>query len=398
MATALTHKRAEAIKASAIRQEIPDAAHPGLYLVVQPSGAKSWALRYRFGGKPRKLTLGRFGALSVADARKAASDALGAVERGRDPGIDKKLDNAARRAGDTKVRTLIGEFDKRHLSKLKTGKGVRQSLDHNVTPIIGDMDIKDVTRTDVVRLLERIADAGKGTTANRVKAYMSKFLGWCQDRGVIEQSPMIGLKPVADENSRERPLTSEEIALLWNACEAEPVPYGIMFQMLLLTGQRRGEVAGMRWSDIDADGVWRLSSTKNAQRHDVPLPEAALRLLDALPRLGAYVFTTNGKTPSTSLSKPHARIAARMVELAGRDIAHWTPHDIRHTVKTELAELKVPLDVRSRLTNHLSDIPPMDRRYNHAAYEQEKRDALELWSCVVLGLADVFECKLRKTH
>lgn len=380
MAKALTHKRAEAIKATAIRQEIPDAAHPGLYLVVQPSGAKSWALRYRFGGKSRKLTLGRLATLSLADARTAASEALGAVERGRDPSVDKKLNNAARRTGDSKVRTLIGEFDARHLSKLKTGKGVRQSLDHNVTPIIGDMDIKDVTRTDVVRLLERIADAGKGTTANRVKAYMSKFLGWCQDRGIIEQSPMIGLKPVADENSRERPLSPEEIALLWNACEAEPIPYGAMFQMLMLTGQRRGEVAAMKWADIDADGVWRLSSTKNAQRHDVPLPEAAQCLLDALPRIGAYVFTTNGKTPSTSLSKPHARIAARMAKLAGHDIQHWTPHDIRHTVKTGLAELKVPLDVRSRLTNHLSDIPPMDRRYNHAAYKQEKQDALELWA------------------
>lgn len=390
MNKALTHKRAEAIKATAMRQEIPDPAHPGLYLVVQPSGAKSWALRYRFGGKPRKLTLGKLTTLSLADARKAASEALGAVERGRDPGVDKKLDKAARRAGDTKVRTLIGEFDKRHLSKLKTGKGVRQSLDHNVTPIIGDMDIKDVTRADVVRLLERIADAGKGTTANRVKAYLSKFLGWCQDRGVIEQSPMIGLKPVADENSRERPLSSEEIGLLWTACETEPAPYGAMFQMLLLTGQRRGEVAGMRWSDIDAEGVWRLSSTKNAQRHDVPLPEAAKRLLDTLPRIGPYVFTTNGNTPSTSLSKPHARIAAKMAELAGREITHWTPHDIRHTVKTELAGLKVPLDVRSRLTNHLSDIPPMDRRYNHAPYEQEKREALELWSAVIQGLADKY--------
>jgi integrase len=252
------------------------------------------------------------------------------------------------------------------------------------------MDVRDVTRTDIVRLLERIADAGKGTTANRVKAYLSKFLGWCQDRGIIEQSPMIGLKPVADENSRERPLSPYEVALLWNACEAEPAPYGVMFQMLLLTGQRRGEVAGMQWSDIDADGVWRLSSTKNAQRHDVPLPDAARRLLDTLPRLGPYVFTTNGKSPSTSLSKPHARIAARMAELAGRDIPHWTPHDVRHTVKTELAGLGIPLDVRSRLTNHLSDIPPMDRRYNHEVYEQEKLAALEKWSAVVLGLADVF--------
>lgn len=381
MAKAFTTKSIEAMKPDPEnRREVPDPALSGLYLVIQTSGAKSWALRYRYGGKPRKLTLGKVPALSLADARKEATKALGAIERGRDPGIDKKLENAAQRAGDTKVRTLIGEFDKRYLSKLKTRKAVRQSLDHNVTPIIGDMDVKDVTRQDVVRLLERIADAGKGTTANRVKAYLSKFMGWCQDRGVIEQSPMIGLGPISDENRRERPLSLDEVALIWKVCELEPMPYGALFKMLILTGQRRGEVATMKWADVDDSGVWRLSSTKNAQRHDVPLSASAIRLLEALPRIGDYIFTTNGKTPSTSLSKPHARLSAKMVELAGHDIPHWTPHDIRHTVKTQLAAMGVPLDIRSRLTNHLSDIPVMDRRYNHAAYEQEKRDALNAWA------------------
>ena len=384
MAQALTTKRVEAVKPSNKRQEIPDAAHPSLYLVVQPSGAKSWALRYRINGRNKKLTLGKLGAVSLAQARTMAGEALEAIKRGRDPSADKKLENAAKRAGDSTVRSLIVEFDDRYLVRLKTRKSVRQSLDYNVTPILGDMNVKDITRQDVVRLLDGIVDRGKGTTANRVKAYLSTFFGWCHDRGFIDQSPMLGMKPVVKETGRDRFFDIDEAQLFWRACDCEVEPWRTLFKMLLLTGQRRGEVANMRWTDIDDDGTWRLSSTKNGERHDVPLPRAALEMLDAMPRIGEYVFTTNGVKPATSLSKPHARIAARMVELAGHDVPHWTPHALRHTVKSGLAKLKVPLDVRSRLTNHLSDIPPMDRKYNHERYQEEGRESLEKWALTIM--------------
>ncbi|PRY85783.1 tyrosine-type recombinase/integrase [Donghicola tyrosinivorans] len=392
MARALTTKAVEAAKPSDQRREIPDPGLTGLYLIVQPSGAKSWAIRYRQAGKPKKLTLGKWPIMGVAAARAAASQALEGIEQGHDPAAEKRIKKAARISGKNTVSVQLDNFHRRHLSTIKTGEAVMQSLRFNVLPVWGDREVSDITRRDIVHLLDEIIDDGRATTANRVKAYLSKFLSWCEDRGVIEQSPAIGLKMPAREKARDRPLSDDEIRWLWRACDDEPKPWGAFFKMLLLTGQRRGEVARMQWDDIDSAGVWRLSSTKNGERHDVPLPPEARELIEAMPVKGPYVFTTNGTAPALSLSKPTARLAARMEEIATEEVGetitipHWRPHDLRHTVKTGLAALGVSLEIRSRATNHLSDIPVMDRRYNHHDFEQEKRRALEAWSKRVIRL------------
>lgn len=386
MARAFTTKVVENLKPTSQRQEIADPGLTGLYLVIQPSGAKSWAVRYRYAGKPKKLTLGKWPIMGVAKARAAASEALEAIENGQDPAAEKKQQKAARVSGKNTVATQLENFHRRHLSTIKTGEAVMQSLRFNVLPVWGEREVSDITRRDITQLLDEIIDDGRATTANRVKSYLTKFLGWCEDRGVIEQSPAIGMKMPAKEKARDRPLNDEEIRLLWLACDEELQPWGAFFKMLLLTGQRRGEVAHMQWQDIDANGVWRLSSTKNGERHDVPLPETARAIIAELPVKGPYVFSTNGTTPALALSKPSARIAARMNALASAEkgeeveIAHWRPHDLRHTVKTGLAALGVSLEIRSRATNHLSDIPVMDRRYNHHDFEDEKRRALEAWA------------------
>lgn len=397
VAKALTTKTVAALKPGPKRREIPDPGLIGLYLVIQPSGAKSWAVRYRQSGKPKKLTLGRWSdddsaGLGVKAARSAASEALEAVAKGHDPAAEKRVEKETRLSGQNTVAAQLDTFHRRHLSTLKTGEAVMQSLRHNVLPVWAHREVSDITRRDIVLLLDTIVDDGRDTTANRVKAYIAKFFGWLQDRGVIEQSPAIGLKLPAKEKARDRPLSHDEIRLFWLACDEENNPWGALFKVLLLTGQRRGEVARMRWTDIDSDGIWRLSSTKNDERHDVPLPQAAQDIIDALPRKGSYIFTTNGETPALSLGKPTARIANRMEEMASKEagepveIPHWRPHDLRHTVKTGLAALGVSLEIRSRATNHLSDIPPMDRRYNHHGFIDEKRRALESWARFVSEL------------
>ena len=395
MAKAFTTKGVEALKPDPERRlEIPDPGLTGLYLILQPSGAKSWAVRYRQAGKPKKLTLGKWPLMGLANARTAASEALEAIESGHDPAADKRAEKASRISGKNTVAAQLDTFYRRHLSTLKTGEAVMQSLRFNVVPVWGDREVSDITRRDIVLLLDDIVDDGRATTANRVKAYIAKFFGWCEDRGVIEQSPAIGLKLPAKEKARDRPLSHDEIRLLWLPCDQEPHPWGALFRVLLLTGQRRGEVARMQWGDIDADGVWRLSSTKNGERHDVPLPQAAVDLIDALPRLGPFVFSTRGDTPALSLGKPTARLTSRMAEIASEEageavtIPQWRPHDLRHTCKTGLAALGVSLEIRSRATNHLSDIPPMDRRYNHHDFTNEKRQALEAWARFVVELVE----------
>ena len=183
MAKVLTARSVEAIRPDpAQRREIPDAAMPGLYLVVQPSGARSWAFRYRFGGKTRKLTLGRFPALSLAEAREAGRRAAQAVEVGSDPGATKVSAKAvAREAQEAErdtVAALVEQFDKRHLAQLKSGKHARQFLDRHVMRAWGHRDIKTITKRDVLDLLDAIVDSGTPIAANRVLAHTRKFINW----------------------------------------------------------------------------------------------------------------------------------------------------------------------------------------------------------------------------
>ncbi|WP_235575924.1 Arm DNA-binding domain-containing protein [Roseovarius tolerans] len=171
------------------RLELPDPALSGLYLVVQPSGAKSWALRYRYAGKPKKLTLGRWPVMGLADARAAASEAIEAVDHGTDPSAAKKATKAARLETQLserdKIKTLVEKFGARHLSTLKSGETVKRELNRHVVAIWGERDIQTITKRDVIDLLDGIADSGRVVTANRVRAYLNKFLSWCVERDII---------------------------------------------------------------------------------------------------------------------------------------------------------------------------------------------------------------------
>lgn len=206
MAKALTTKSVENIKPDpAKRVEIPDPALSGLYLVVQPSGAKSWALRYRYAGKPKKLTLGKWPLMGLADARAAASEAIEVVEHGNDPSAARKATKAAKLeaqlSGRDKIKTLFDQYAKRHLAGLRSGEDVRRQMEHNVIQAWGDRDIQEIGKRDVIDLLDHIADSGRITTANRTRAYLSKFFNWCVDRDILTVSPATGVKPVAKEVS-----------------------------------------------------------------------------------------------------------------------------------------------------------------------------------------------------
>lgn len=396
MARALTVKAVEAMKADpAKRQEVPDPALSGLYLVIQPSGAKSWALRYRYGGKPKKLTLGKWPVLGVADARAAASDAIHAVEHGTDPGAAKQRAKADRRDAELserdKIKTLVELYGKRHLSTLKSGATVQRELDRHVVAEWGDRDIHDIAKRDVIDLLDAIADSGRIVTANRVRAYLSKFFNWCVDRDVIEVSPAMNVKAVAKETSRDRVLSDDELRWFWAACEAEGQPWGALGQVLLLTGQRLSEVAGMTDAELHGD-EWHLPAdrTKNKRAHMVPITGAVRDALDAIERIdgpaGLY-HTTNGRTPLSGFNKGRTYLADRMVQIASDEagkpveIAHWTFHDLRRTAATTMARLGIPVRVTEAVLNHVSGTGGgIAGVYQRHDYADEKRRALEAWA------------------
>lgn len=403
MAKALTTKAIEAAKPDDSRREIPDPALSGLYLVIQPSGVKSWALRYRYAGKPKKLTLGRWPVMGLADARAAATDAIEAVEHGNDPSAAKKRTKAARMEAQLserdKIKSLVEQFGKRHLSTLKSGETVKRELNRHVVAVWGERDIHDIAKRDVIDLLDGIADSGRVVTANRVRAYLNKFLSWCVERDIIDQSPAMGVKPVAKEKSRDRVLTDDEIRWFWQACTREGQPWGHLGKMLLLTGQRLGEVVNMTDREVSGD-LWHLSAdrTKNGRAHDVPLSEAARDVLGAVERVkgdAGYVFTTTGESALQGYHKGRNHIAKRMAEIASDEraepveIPHWTFHDLRRTAATGMARLGIPVRVTEAVLNHVSGTAGgIVSVYQRHDYADEKRAALDGWARFVGDLVD----------
>ena len=290
------------------RKEIADAGCSGLYLVVQPSGARSWALRYRFLDKPRKLTLGSVltvangeaepgdveigKPLSLAAARKLAQDELHKLKLGRDPAADKKhgiatsKSEAVRRAADS-VEVLAALFIRQHVSKKNrdsTREQVERILNKEVLPRWKGRSVHDIEKRDVVRLLGDIAE-DRPILANRTLAIVRKWFNWMFAQDIIKTlSPCAGVEPPGKENSRERVLTESEICSLWTASDQIGHPFGPFVKLLILTGQRRSEVAGMSWSEIDADKrIWTLPGdrTKNGETHTLPLSPQVWAIIEA---------------------------------------------------------------------------------------------------------------------
>jgi integrase len=399
----LTATGVEKWKVTDKRQEVPDTLMTGLYLTVQPSGKKAWQVRYRFGEKHRRMTLGRYPLLSLGDARARASEALTAAQDGRDPAGEREAEKVARvevqLSGRDKIKTLVEQFGKRHLSTLKSGETVKRELHRHVVAIWGERDIHDITKRDVIDLLDGIADSGRVVSANRVRAYLNKFLSWCVERDIIDQSPAMGVKPSAKEKSRDRVLTDDEIKLFWKACTTEGHPWGHLGKMLLLTGQRLGEVVNITDREISGD-IWHLSAdrTKNGRAHDVALSDVARGVLGAVERVkssAGYVFTTNGTSALQGYHKGRNHIANRMAQIASEErgdvveIPHWTFHDLRRTAATGMARLGIPVRVTEAVLNHVSGTAGgIVSVYQRHDYADEKRDALEAWARFVGDLVE----------
>lgn len=374
------------------RQEIPDSLCTGLYLTVQPSGKKGWQVRYRHSGTHRRMTLGSYPVLSLADARTRARDALAAATEGRDPAEEVRAAKAPKAENERdKVRVLFEQYAKRHLASLKSGDVVKRELDRFVVEAWGDRDIRDIAKRDVIDLLDGIADSGRVVTANRIRAYLNKFLNWCVERDILPMSPATGVKPVAKEASRDRVLTDDEIRWFWAACDAEGFPWGPLGKVLLLTGQRLNEAAQITTGEIGGN-LWHLAAerTKNGRAHDVPLSGAVLDVLAGMDRIEGqpgFYFTTTGNSPVSGFFKARASLAEAMEQIAAKErgepveIPRWTFHDLRRTAATGMARLGIPVRVTEAVLNHVSGTGGgIVAVYQRHDYADEKRQALDAWA------------------
>ncbi len=406
MAKALTDLAIKNLKPGPARREVPDGKVPGLYYVIQPSGSTSWALRYRHLGKPCKLTIGR-GAIPLSDARDLARQALVTVARGDNPAADKvakKAAKAAERRENDLIEKVVETFIDRYAKKQTKENSWRETeriLNREIAEPWRGRALGEISRADLHDRLDAIVDRGAPIVANRVLAAFRRFCNWAVERGIIENSPCEKVRAPAPEESRDRVLTDAEIRAFWRACETVGWPFGPLARMLLLTGQRRDEVASMTWSEIDLDTKkWLIPKgrTKNGIAHEVPLSEVAVSILKGLSRIegeqdkegaprNGYVFTTTGKTAVSGFSKAKALIDAAMLEIlkaeAGEDFKEpdrWTFHDLRRTAASGMASTGIAPHVIEAALNHKSGvIKGVAAVYNRHDYAIEKRAALDAW-------------------
>jgi integrase len=381
-----TTKSVEHVKPGPGRREIPDSGCAGLYLIVQPSGAKSWAVRYRFGGKSVKLTLGRqWPAMTLLDARKAAIDAQRELGKGHDPArakADAKIKTDAAKA-DT-VTAICENYLKREGGKLRTLDQRVSILKRQVYPVLGSRPIGEIKRSEIVHLLDRVEDNSGPRAADVMLATLRRIFHWHEKRTDDFRSPIIrGMaRQNAKDHRRERILDDDEIRAVW-AATADGQPFSALIRFALLTSARRNEIAGMRWDEIEGD-VWTLPASRSKTKTEItrPLSKAALAVLDGLPRIDGcdFIFTSNGATPLNSFSDPKRLLDKRS------GVAGWTVHDTRRTARSLMSRAGIHSDVAEKCLGHSrGDIV---ERYDRHSYTREMRDAFEALSALVARIVN----------
>lgn len=347
----------------------------------------------------RRCWIGDYPAMTPDDARAAVIDARKAVKAGRDPALEHRRQKAQAKTETPKTfQRAYDEYVAHYVAtEHKNPEQTKAMFTTYVLPTWKDWRIAEITKADALTLLRRIVKDNGKFSANRVYATLRGMLNWCVRQDIIATSPLAGIDaPGGKEKARERVLEDPEVVAVWKAAETMGYPFAPLTQLLIATGQRRSEVAGMRWRDLRLDGdapVWVIPKelTKSDRTHEVPLSPLAVSLIAACPKqtdadgkASPYVLTTRGDTPVSGFSKAKARLDEEAAKLAkAGKVAmideDFRLHDLRRTVVSGLAALKVPDIVISKVVNHAAR-GITQQVYNKHPYSDEKRDALARWA------------------
>ena len=370
MPVTLTDRVVQQTKARGVRAEIPDALLPGLYLIVQPTGAKSWAVRYRIGRRTRKLTLaGRYPVLSLAKAREAARAALESVSAGKDPA-------AAKRAGTPANDTLaayIALYREKHVSTVRPGTAanINRELERMQDEWPG-RSLRSISKKDVVAVIDKAMKRGPSAGVTTWKVTKA-FFAWCESREDDFASPTRSIRKPAKEKSRDRVLDNNELKLTWEAADAKGGAPGALVKLLILSGARRNEITELSRDEIKAEAIeLPKERTKNGLQHSIPLTPMIRQVLDALPGTGKFVLNGTDR-PFGDHSGAKQKVAPA--------IRPWTLHDLRRSFASGLQRLGIaPHIVELALNHRTGTFSGVVGIYQRHRYANEVREAFELWS------------------
>jgi integrase len=377
--TAAAVERMKAPKSGQV--EYFDQGYPGLSLRISYGGRKAWSMHYRLHGKLRRLGLGTYPAVTLAEAREAWRETRKQVAAGIDPSASK---------GAARLSSGFSEVAQEGLARDQAGNKsidtVRRIIAREAIPAWAHRPIAEIGRRDVRDLIDGIVDRGAVIMARRVHGHLHRLFVWAVGRDIIAANPMTGLPMPGAETSRDRTLTDDELVAVWKGADNLGFPFGPAHQMLILSGARREEIGQLRWAEIDGDTITLEGNrTKNGSPHTVPLSSAARALLDSLPRFAGsdFVFTTDGSKHITAWSSAKEKLDA-VVKVEG-----WRIHDLRRTVATGLQKLGVGLQVIETILGHVGGSRSgIVKTYQKYSFQPEARAALEAWGARVVGLIE----------
>ena len=360
------------------RVEVWDAKIPGFGVRASGRGTKSFILVYRFRSKPRRLTLGRYPTLSLSDARQRASEVLRSVQLGIDPEQTQVAPPSAHEFSKV-VGAFVMQHCRRH-NRPRTAHETERILRTCFVSAWVGRDAREIAKSDVLVVLDKMVARGTPSAANHALSAIRKLFGWAIERDLVESNPCADISKPATVRSREHVLEPSELTKVYAAASEMSYPFGPMVQLLVLTAQRRNEVASMKWDQIDfASATWTIPAqlTKSNRTHCLPLSQPALAILRALPRIhDDLVFTSAGQDGRvfSGFSKAKRRLDEKS------QVSGWTLHDLRRTTATELARLGTEPHIVERILNHTTGIlGGVAGIYNRFSYLPEMREALELW-------------------
>lgn len=356
-----------------------DSELSGFGIRLNPSSTV-WVIQYRVGGKTRRETIGRVEVISLDAAKDRAKATLARVQLGADPGAEKAKAKAQR---VLTFRAVADRYLKNASERLKPRSLVEVSR-HLAKDwkCFADLPISTINRGLISARLEDIAESKGPIAANRARATLSSLYSFAIGLGLCEQNAVIGTIKPGREVKRDYVLPDGDISRVWRACGSSE--YGNIIKLLILTGQRRDEIGGMLWSEMDLDkATWTLpaSRTKNRRSHEVPLSSQCLAILASVPRiLGRDHLFGSGRHGFSGWSKAKATLDARIARLSA-SVHDWRVHDLRRTTATGMATLGSQPHVVEATLNHISGAKAgVAGIYNRATYRDEKRVALNLWA------------------
>ena len=369
--------------------EVWEDGYKGFGLRVRPTGKKSWVFLYRFDGKPRRMTLGEYPKVSLADAHLKHAQAVKQLEMGVDPGRTVQNEKAETKKAPT-VDILIGDF----IEYCKVHKGNRswqeyqRNLEKDVSPAIGHLKVKNVTRRDIVILQDQVIARGSLNQSRQVFKIVRRMFNWAVEEALIDYSPCVGIKPKAAEKKKDRFLSDEEIKGFWRSLDkafmSDPVRRALL--LVLVTAQRPGEVAGAHSSEIE--GSWwtiPAARSKNKRAHRVFLTPLAKRLF-GVGREGYLLpspFDAEKPIEPLGVGKALRRSLTGKEQYGGKlkeppiPLPAFTPHDLRRTAATHMGKLGYSATV-GKVLNHTDN--SVTAIYNQYDFDSEKRRALLVWS------------------